>query len=259
MIPLFTDFGSAGPYLGQVKAALYNAAPTVPVLDLMADAPPYDPMASAYLLAALVTEFPAGTVFLAVVDPGVGGERRPAVAEIDGRWYVGPDNGLFEPLLRRAGHARWWEIVWRPERLSSSFHGRDLFAPIAARLALQQRPWNKLLRDEGPWAEPRPLELLRRPDWPDELARIVYIDHFGNATTGIRAVTLSNDIELEVAGRRIPRMRTFWDMPPGEAFWYDNSNGLAEIAVNQGRADRLLGLEVGSAVTLRHAVRSASR
>ncbi|MGO8915196.1 MAG: S-adenosyl-l-methionine hydroxide adenosyltransferase family protein [Stellaceae bacterium] len=135
MIVLFTDFGAGGPYLGQVKAVLYGAAPTIPVIDLMADAPAHDPMSAAYLLAAYVSEFPHGTVFLAVVDPGVGSGRRAVAAEIDGRWYVAPDNGLLEPLLRRAKVARAWEIAWRPERLSASFHGRDLFAPIAARLA----------------------------------------------------------------------------------------------------------------------------
>jgi S-adenosyl-L-methionine hydrolase (adenosine-forming) len=251
MIVLFTDFGLGGPYIGQVKAVLLNAAPAVPVIDLMADAPAHDPMASAYLLAALVEEFPPGTIFLAVVDPGVGGERRPAVAEIEGRWYVGPDNGLFEPLLRRARHARGWEIVWRPDRLSPSFHGRDLFAPTAARLALGGRPWDKPLRRESPWAEAHALELLRRPAWPDELARIVYIDHFGNATTGIRASTLGADATLEVAARRLSRARTFGDVPPGAAFWYENANGLAEVAVNQGRADRALGLAIGSPVAVR--------
>lgn len=251
MIVLFTDFGIGGPYIGQVKAVLLNAAPSAPVIDLMADAPAHDPMASAYLLAALVEEFPVGTVFLAVVDPGVGGERRPVVAEIDGRWYVGPDNGLFEPLLRRARHARGWQIVWRPERLSPSFHGRDLFAPTAARLMLGARPWDKPLWRESPWAEPCALELLRRPAWPDELPRIVYIDHFGNAMTGIRASTLAAESTLEVGTRRLSRARTFGDVPPGAPFWYENANGLAEIAVNQGRADRALGLAVGSPVQVR--------
>jgi S-adenosylmethionine hydrolase len=251
MIVLFTDFGTGGPYVGQMKAVLHDVAAAVPVIDLMADAPPHDPMASAYLLAALVREFPQGTVFLAVIDPGVGGTRHPAVAEIDGRWFVGPDNGLFEPLLRRTDHARWWEIVWRPERLSASFHGRDLFAPVAARLALGQHPWDKPMWREEPWAEARPLEQLRRPDWPDELSRIVYIDNFGNAMTGMRAPTLAETAVLEVGGRRLARARTFGDVPPGQAFWYENANGLAEVAVNQGRADRLLGLAVGSPVTVR--------
>jgi len=251
MIVLFTDFGPGGPYLGQLKAVLLDAAPGRPIVDLLDDAPAHDPMSAAYLLAALAGEFPAGTVFLAVVDPGVGGSRRPAVAEIDGRWFVGPDNGLFEPLLRRAQHARCWEIVWRPERLSASFHGRDLFAPVAARIATGEHPWDKPHWHEQPWAEPRPLELLRRPDWPDELARIVYIDRFGNAMTGMRAASLAEDAVFEVAGRRLARARTFGSVPPGTALWYENSSGLAEIAVNQGRADRALGLAVGSPVILR--------
>ena len=251
MIVLFTDFGLGGPYIGQVKAVLLNAAPAMPVIDLLADAPAHDPMSSAYLLAALVDEFPLGTVFLAVIDPGVGSERRPMVAEIDGRWYVGPDNGLFEPLLRRARHARGWEIAWRPDRLSSSFHGRDLFAPVAARLALGAHPWDKPLPRESPWAAPCALEVLRRPAWPDEFARIVYIDHFGNAMTGIRALTLAAEATLEVAARRLPRARIFGDVPAGAPFWYENANGLAEVAVNQGRADRALGLSIGSPVVVR--------
>ena len=251
MIVLFTDFGPAGPYLGQVKAVLYDAAPAVPVIDLMADAPAHDPMASAYLFAAFVSEFPHGTVFIAVVDPGVGSTRRAGVAEVDGRWFVGPDNGLFEPILRRGKHARWWEITWKPGRLAPSFHGRDLFAPIAARLALGEHPWDKPHWREEPWAEARPLVLLRRPDWPDELARIVYIDHFGNAITGVRAASLSQESAIEAAGRRLSRARTFADVPPGAPFWYENANGLAEIAVNQGRADRLLGLSLGSPIIIR--------
>ncbi|MGO8867346.1 MAG: S-adenosyl-l-methionine hydroxide adenosyltransferase family protein [Alphaproteobacteria bacterium] len=250
MIVLFTDFGAGGPYLGQVKAVLYGAAPTIPVIDLMADAPAHDPMSAAYLLAAYVSEFPHGTVFLAVVDPGVGSERRAAVAEIDGRWFAGPDNGLFEPLLRRSAHARAWEIVWRPERLSASFHGRDIFAPIAARLAHGEHPWDEPMWQEHPWAAALPLERLRRFEWPDELARIVYFDHFGNATTGMRASTLAETSVLEVAGRRMTRARTFGDVPPGTAFWYESANGLAEIAVNQGRADRLLGVAIGTPVAV---------
>ncbi|HUI17606.1 MAG TPA: SAM-dependent chlorinase/fluorinase [Alphaproteobacteria bacterium] len=244
MIVLFTDFGPGGPYVGQMKAVLLRTAPGVPLVDLMADAPAHDPMAAAYLLAALAGEFAPGSVFLAVVDPGVGSARRAVTAEIDGRWYVAPDNGLLEPLLRRAKLVRAWEIAWRPERLSASFHGRDLFAPIAARLACGERP-------ATPWAHPLALELLRRPAWPDELARVVYIDHFGNAVTGLRASALAAGSVLEAAGRRIPRARTFGEVPQGSAFWYENSSGLAEIAVNQGRAEEALGLSLGSPVSVR--------
>ena len=156
------------------------AAPDVAVIDLFADAPAGDPKASAYLLAAYAAWFPAGTVFLCVVDPGVGGTRPAVIVEADGRWYVGPGNGLFELVLRRALMARRWDIEWKPERLSASFHGRDLFAPVAGMLA----------RGESPPGQPRKDDADRRPEWPDDLCDIVYIDQYGNAITGLRAAVL---------------------------------------------------------------------
>jgi hypothetical protein len=123
MIVLLTDFGLDGPYTGQMKAVLHQMVPGRSIIDLFADAPIRNPKASAYLLAAYAVWFPAGTVFLCVVDPGVGGARPPVIVEADGRWYVGPGNGLFELVQRRAGEARSWNIDWKPERLSASFHG----------------------------------------------------------------------------------------------------------------------------------------
>ena len=131
MIVLFTDFGLHGPYTGQMKAVLHQMAPSIPVIDLFSDAPFGNPKASAYLLASYAAWFSAGAVFLCVVDPGVGGARPAIILEADGRWYVGPGNGLFELVQRRARQARSWDITWKPERLSASFHGRDLFAPVA--------------------------------------------------------------------------------------------------------------------------------
>ena len=240
MIVLFTDFGLQGPYTGQMKAVLYQLVPAVPTIDLFADAPVGNPKASAYLLASYAQWFPAGTVFLCVVDPGVGGTRPPIILEADGRWYVGPGNGLFELVQRRAATTRSWDIDWKPERLSASFHGRDLFAPVAAMLA----------RGESPPGRARKDDTHRRTDWPDDLCEIVYIDHFGNAMTGLRAVTLQRESRLVVAGRVLERAATFSDRPPGMAFWYENSNGLAEIAVNQGRADRELGLAIGISIEI---------
>src|SRR5262249_28737163 len=139
-IVLFTDFGLEGPYTGQMKAVLRREAPAAELIDLFADAPTGDPKRSAYLLAAYAPWFPLGTVFLCVVDPGVGGTRAPVFLEADGRFYVGPENGLFELVLRRAQNTRCGEILWRPARLSASFHGRDLFAPVAATLAHGVQP-----------------------------------------------------------------------------------------------------------------------
>jgi S-adenosylmethionine hydrolase len=240
MIVLLTDFGLHGPYTGQMKAVLHQMAPGIPVIDLFADAPFGNPKASAYLLAAYAPWFPAGTIFLCVVDPGVGGTRPAIILEADGRWYVGPSNGLFELVQRRAITTRSFDIDWRPEHLSASFHGRDLFAPVAAMLARGEPPPGKL-REAG---------ADRRPNWPDDLAEIVYIDHFGNAMTGLRAAMLPPNTRVSAARRVLGRAGTFSDLPAGASFWYENSNGLAEIAVNQGRADRELGLAIGTPVEI---------
>jgi len=240
MIALFTDFGFAGPYTGQMKAVLAQLAPGCPVIDLFADAPSRNPRAAAFLLAAYAAWFPAGTVLLAVVDPGVGGSRAALFLEADGRCYVGPDNGLFEIVRRRAKSERLVEVTWRPESLSASFHGRDLFAPVAAMLA----------RGEKPAGEERPASFGRHPDYPDDLAEIVYVDHYGNALTGIRATSLPAEAVLIAGGERVTRAPTFSAVPAGTPLWYENSNGLAEIAVNLGRADQALRLAIGSAVEI---------
>jgi len=240
MIVLFTDFGLAGPYTGQVTAVLRETAPDVPVIQLFADAPAGQPKPAAYLLAAYATWFPARTVLLCVVDPGVGSARRGLIVEAADRLYVGPDNGLFEVVLRRAAKPRCWEISWQPPALSASFHGRDLFAPVAGRLAQGEAPSALASR-----ALPQ-----GHPDWPDDLAEIVYIDHYGNALTGLRGECLPLSAGLLAGGHGVGHAPTFSAMPRGEAFWYVNSNGLVEIAVNAGRADETLGLAIGSEVII---------
>lgn len=237
MIVLFTDFGLCGPYTGQMKAVLHTLAPGVPVVDLLSDAPAFDPRSSAYLLAAYAQPFPAGTVFLAIVDPGVGGDRLPCVVRADDRWFVGPENGLFELIMRRAvAPILCWQIDWRPQRLSSTFHGRDLFAPVAARLALGEPPPGGML----------PAESLRRLEWPDDLPAIVYIDGYGNAVSGLRAASVPSSAAIVAGGVACLRARTFSDVPKGHPFWYENADGLVEIAVNSGRAADLFPFSPGT-------------
>lgn len=238
MLVLVTDFGLSGPYTGQMKAVLYREAPGVPVVNLFSDAPTCNPRASAYLLAAYAMEFPAGSVFLAVIDPGVGTEsRRPVVLEAEGRWFVGPDNGLFSIVARRAQGARWWEITWRPQHLSMSFHGRDLFAPVAAMLA----------RGEGP---PGIVVAAPPTDWPDDLPEIIYIDHFGNALTGMRADRLTSTDLIRIGSQVLAYAPTFGAVEQGTAFWYRNANDLVELAVNQGSAAIQLGADIGDTITV---------
>ena len=240
MIVLFTDFGVGGPYTGQMIAVLYEQAPGIDIVELMADAPSHDPRAAAYMLAAYTAHFQPGTIFLCVVDPGVGGDRDAGVLAADGRWYVGPANGLFEPIIRRTHDATWHLIDWRPDNLSSTFHGRDLFAPVAAGLATGERIE----------MEVRPIDEARRPEWPDELPEIVYFDAFGNAISGVRASSVPASSRITVAGQTVSRARTFTDVSKGTAFFYENANGLLEIAVREGRADLALGLSLGASITI---------
>lgn len=239
MIVLFTDFGPSGPYLGQMKAVLYRANPTVPVIDLLSNAPSLDPRASAYLLAAYSRDFPPPAVFLAVIDPGVGGSRAPVALKIDGRWFVGPDNGLFNVVAMRGREVEWWDITWRPSLLSATFHGRDLFAPVAARLAA----------GEQPLGERREAEARIDRTWPADDRRVIYFDYFGNAITGVRAESAPTLERLSVSGYELSSARTYSDVPRGQAFWYENSSGLIEIAVHGGSACERLGLKIGDAVT----------
>lgn len=236
MIVLVTDFGLPGPYVGQMQAVIAGLAPGIPVFNLFADAPTHNPKATAYLLAAYCHAFPEHTVFLCVVDPGVGSWKdRPVIVTVDGHTFVGPDNGLFDIVARRGRRVEIRPILWRPDRMSQSFHGRDLYAPVAARIASGQYE----LGTGAAYCAPA------ERDWPDDLNEIVYIDHFGNAMTGIRGERLPNRAIVSVHGSSLPHADTFASVPVGQAFWYENSNGLVEIAVNQGRADERLGLRIG--------------
>jgi S-adenosyl-L-methionine hydrolase (adenosine-forming) len=237
MIVLFTDFGL--PYTGQMRSAVRQAGWQGDIISLFDDVPSFNPKASAYLLAAYADDFPDNSVFVCVVDPGVGGDRAPVAVKAGAQWFIGPDNGLFEVLLRRR-NATAWRITWQPDSLSASFHGRDLFSPVAAMLVTGIDP-AKLADPHTP---------LRMEAWPDELAEIIYIDGFGNAITGLRAEGLSDDAEIEIAGRRLSRAETFSNREPGQAFWYNNANGLVEISINLGRADQEFRLKPGNSIKI---------
>ena len=264
MIVLFTDFGLTDPYVGQMHAVFAREAPGVPVIDLFHSVPDFNIRAGAYLLPAYARDFPPDTIFVCVVDPGVGGNRRPIMLKADKRWYVGPDNGLFEMVRRRATEYECRVIRWRPPQLSASFHGRDLFAPVAALLARGQMPdsdpvshyperrsTESLLARGEEKSDAAPAELTAPADapWPDDLAEIIYIDHYGNGITGLRAVSVSAAQTIRVRGEVLKYSRVFSDVPPGTAFWYENANGLVEIAVNGGSAAVQLGLRPGDPLT----------
>lgn len=238
MIALFTDFGWRGPYVGQMHAVFARDGNGPAVVDLMHDAPRCDPRAAGHLLAALAGFFPAGTVLVTVVDPGVGSERRPLAVQADGCWYVGPDNGLLDVVSARASEVRWWCIEQQPERDHATFHGRDLFAPVAAAIA------------RGEPVPGRPVEPGHDPDAAADLAEVIHIDDYGNACTGLRAA-VGERLAMSVAGTALPAARTFADVEPGEPMWLVNSLGLIEIACNRDNAAARFGLAIGTPVVHR--------
>jgi S-adenosyl-L-methionine hydrolase (adenosine-forming) len=229
LILTFTDFGSPGPYLGQMEAAVRREAPSASVIHLQSDAPACNPKFSAYLLAALANQFDAA-VFVCVVDPGVGGVRRPLLIESRGQWFVGPDNGLFAPLLRQrqAEECRIYHVLQHPSGAAKTFHGRDLFASVAAKVHKKQYIKTQITS-----------KLEVGTGWQSDLYEFIYADHYGNLFSGVRGSCIDNGARLVVGERQIAWAPQFDAVAPGEPFWYVNSCGLVEVAVNGGRADRL--------------------
>jgi S-adenosylmethionine hydrolase len=233
-IALVTDFGD-GPYVGQIQLLLSASVPVTPVVSLIADLVPFRPDLGAYLLPALMEQMPRQTLFCCVVDPGVGGERAVIAACVHGQWLIGPDNGLLVPSIRRDPKAAVYRVLWRPERLSDSFHGRDLFAPLAASMIAGVLPQADAIRAAD----------LVGADLPAALCKVCYVDRYGNLIGGVRAADVDRGAVLQVGSQHIAFARTFCEVAPGQLFWYENAFGLLEVATNQSSASRLLGLSAG--------------
>jgi S-adenosylmethionine hydrolase len=238
MIVLLTDFGTRDPYVGQVKARIHELAPTQQVVDLLHEVPDFNAHAGAHLLAAFAPDFPPGTVFVCVVDPGVGSERDGVVVIAGGYWFVGPDNGLLSIVSARNPDSKVWRISWKPETASATFHGRDIFAIVAALIAKGEFPEDKLEAKSG----------LHVEFDAGNLPRIIYIDHYGNAWTGQRAMSVPQTSRVMAGSAEFRHADTFGAVGKGEGFWFANSVGLLELAINRGSAAEKLGLKVGDPI-----------
>lgn len=243
LITLTTDFGAGSGYPAQMKAVILGAVPGATIVDLSHDVPPFDVLAGAMLLEACVPWFPDDTVHCAVIDPGVGTARRPlVVVDGAGRRLVGPDNGLFTPFLdERAKAIEIAKPVGTPRRRSATFHGRDLFAPVAAWLAQGGQPATL-----GPMVKD-PLRLL----WPsaNRAGNVVHgecltSDPFGNITTSIRECDLAGETVLTVyvGGHPARWAKTFGEGGPGELLALLGSSGRVEVAMREASAVRVRGI-----------------
>jgi S-adenosylmethionine hydrolase len=252
-ITLLTDFGTADGYVAELKGVLTTLAPGAPVLDMSHDIPAHDIEHARLTLARYWRRFPAGTVHLVVIDPGVGTSRAAIAVESDGRFLVGPDNGVLSPALFSLD-AIVVQLAVDPHA-SATFHGRDVFAPAAAQLALGTplaalgETWHQAVRRRTPQPQ-------RHADG-SLLGEILTIDRFGNALTnlmahGLAARTAAGVAHTVTTGRHVARVvRTYGDAAPGELVALTGSSGFVELAVRDGSAAALRGLQRGQPVVLR--------
>ena len=244
LITLLTDFGTADGYVAELKGVLFSAAPDATVVDLSHDIPPQDVESARLAVARYWRRFPSGTVHIVVIDPGVGSARGALAVSCDGRFLVGPDNGVLSPSLLASGSRAVSLPI--PPTASATFHGRDIFAPAAARLALGT-PIDSL---GTACLEPviRRTPEARRGGDGSILGEVIAIDRFGN---GISNLIAPRGGRIEVRGRVLPIVRTYSDAAVGDVVALVGSSGFVEIAQRDGSAARALELTRGTPVTLR--------
>jgi S-adenosylmethionine hydrolase len=259
IITLLTDFGSQDYFVGAMKGAILSINPSAQIVDITHDLPPHDIHAGAFNLLASYAAFPPGTIHVAVVDPGVGSQRKPLLIECAGRSFIGPDNGIFSWICEREGKVR--AILLQNEKffrhpVSATFHGRDIFAPVAAALSngVVLEEFGDLVKD---YVQLESLAVKMVTDGQVE-ARIIHIDRFGNCVTNLTRDHLSDasfktGARLFVNGRDISTFRHFFAEPvdpQNELFCIFGSAGFLEIAAQDSSAATILDARRGQPVLL---------
>ncbi len=260
IITLTTDFGTSDAYVGTMKGVILGINPNVRVVDLTHAVPPQDIHEAAFIIRSAYRYFPEGTIHTVVVDPGVGSDRQAIICEIEGAFFVCPDNGVLSYLLQaiddgtehRMNAVAIQNPAYHLPQVSNTFHGRDIFAPVAAHLSR-----GVPLANIGPPVE----NLVQLPIPTSEVSgntitgQIVKIDRFGNAITNISESALAGEVsgyEINVQGARLTRInRAYAESPVGEPLAVIGSAGVLEIAVNGGSAEKQLGLKRGDAAIIR--------
>ena len=247
IVTLTTDFGLSDFYVAAMKAVLLTHSPGATLIDITHNIPRHDILCGSVTLERAIDSFPPGTIHLAVVDPGVGTNRRLLIVRIKKSIVILPDNGLITWAWHRHPPATIRQITWKPPQVSATFHGRDILAPVAAMIAaghpitsLSRPTFAPTLLDIKPAQTPR--------------GQIIQIDHFGNATTNIPVDVVRSHPQktIRFGNRKIgPLRRTYADVPPGHPLALINGSGLLEIAVRDGSAAKKLHLRIGDKVELR--------
>ena len=259
IITLTTDFGESDPYAAMIKGVVLSINPDAKIIDISHQIPAGSIKEGGLIIKESYKYFPSGTVHVGVVDPGVGSKRRPIAVLTDNHYFVGPDNGLFSPIIEAQGHIDIIHLkekrYWR-HTISRTFHGRDIFAPVAAHLSLGVDPFCMGKKIDDPTLLAYPLSSKNNNDLVGEVIRV---DHFGNLITNITREHLSpflesKGLEIKVSSLTLKKISaTYNDVPEGQPLALIGSSDLLEIAVNMGRAIDYLGDEdiVGTKVTVR--------
>ncbi len=262
VVALFTDYGWDDPYVSQLKGVIITIDPTARILDLTHTVPPFNVAEGAYLLDQCAEEFPAGTIFVAVVDPQVGTARDPVLIETNkGKFFVGPDNGLFTEVIDREGFSRAWKLdkteYYLPGSGSATFHGRDIFAPVAAHLAAGIDP-DKM----GTPVKNLLMLPIKDPSFSSGTisVQVLHIDRYGNVVLNLKSDSDvaakfkdGNLVKISIGKESYsgPLVKTYGDGEKGRLILLYGGNGLLEIAMNQGSAVKELKVEPGAVIFLK--------
>lgn len=255
MITLTTDFGTADHFAGTMKGVILSIAPRVRIVDITHEIAPYEIGEASFVLAQAWRYFPKGTIHVVVVDPGVGGARRPILAAAGGHYFIAPDNGVLT-MIYDAAPAKVRVISnakLMSKQVSRTFHGRDVFAPAAAHLARGVPParFGKLIEDYTRWSLVKPVRLSRNI-WTGSILKV---DRFGNLITNLHIDEFpdvkTRPFELRVGLERVRRLAlTYAETEIGEVFVIIGSFGYLEVAANQDSAAKTLGSDAGAPVEL---------
>ena len=255
IIVLLTDFGLTDTFVGQMKGVILSLAPRARIIDLTHAVTPQNVAQGAFLLKNSVRFFPEHSIFIAVVDPGVGTARRAIAVETEHHIFLAPDNGLLTPVLQKMAISQCVEVteeIFMLSRRSSTFHGRDLFSPVAARLASGVE-----LQELGPAIDPAtcvkiPMaECTSRDGGASWEGNIICTDHFGNLVTSLDAEMLESSKEWMISAGKLsslPVARTYGDVAEQQPLAYRGSSGTIEIAIRNGNAAAVFGLKDGDRV-----------
>jgi S-adenosyl-L-methionine hydrolase (adenosine-forming) len=249
VVTLLTDFGTRDYFVGAMKGVILSVNPNAQIIDITHEIEPQQIKSAAFTLAACYKNFPPGTIHLAVVDPGVGSTRRAISVAAEDYFFVAPDNGLLSFIFNEKKDFRVFELTERkyflPE-ISQTFHGRDIFAPVAAHLSKGVKA-NEIGREINDFVRleiPRPRETGGRIE-----AEVIHIDRFGNLVTNLRSDDLPNRFVIKIKNRKIKRrVRFYAEAEPGEIFTIAGSSGFLEISVFSRSAQKILGAEIGAPV-----------